>query len=73
MPMGPTYTAKQKDLNLPVGVSFYHFLSSRYLELAERHFSADILVPFPDSRVLYSTVPGKIKNSLKIQTCFFNQ
>ena len=35
-------------------VSFYHFLFSRYLELAERHFSSDILVPFPDSGVLYS-------------------
>ena len=34
-------------------VSFYHFLFSRYLELAERHFSSDILVPFPDSGVLY--------------------
>ena len=37
-------------------VSFYHFLFSRYLELAERHFSSDILVPFPDSGVLYSRV-----------------
>ena len=35
-------------------VSFYHFLFSRYLELAERHFWSDILVPFPDSGVLYS-------------------
>ena len=35
-------------------VSFYHFSFSRYLELAERHFSSDILVPFPDSGVLYS-------------------
>ena len=28
---------------------FYHFLFSRYLDLTERHFSSDILVPFPDS------------------------
>ena len=35
-------------------VPFYHFLFSRYLEFAERHFSSDILVPFPDSGVLYS-------------------
>ena len=33
---------------------FYHFSFSRYLELAERHFSSDILVPFPGSGVLYS-------------------
>ena len=30
------------------------FCCSRYLALAERHFSSDILVPFPDSRNLYS-------------------
>ena len=30
------------------------FCCSRYLVLAERHFSSDILVPFPDSRNLYS-------------------
>ena len=35
-------------------VPFYHFSFSRYLELGERHFSSDILVPFPDSGVLYS-------------------
>ena len=35
-------------------VSFYHFSFSRYLELAERHFSSDILVPFPDLGVLYN-------------------
>ena len=35
-------------------VALYHFLFSRYLELAERHFPSDILVPFPDLRVLYS-------------------
>ena len=35
-------------------VLFYHFSFSRYLELAERHFSSDILDPFPDSGVLYS-------------------
>ena len=39
-----------------VTVSFYHFLFLRYLELAERHFLSDILVPFPDSGVLYSRV-----------------
>ena len=33
-------------------VPFYHFLLLRYLVLAERHFSSDILVPFPDSRNL---------------------
>ena len=36
-------------------VSFYHFSFSRYLELAERLFSFDILVPFPDAGVLYSS------------------
>ena len=35
-------------------VPFYHFLFWRYLELAERHFLSDILVPFPDLEVLYS-------------------
>ena len=35
-------------------VFFYQFLFSRYLELTERHFSSNILVPFPDSGVLYS-------------------
>ena len=35
-------------------VPFYHFSFSRYLEIAERHFSSDILVPFPDLGVLYS-------------------
>ena len=33
---------------------FYHFLFSRYLGLTKRHFSSDILVPFPDSSDLYS-------------------
>ena len=35
-------------------VPFYHFLFSRYLGLTKRHFSLDILVPFPDSSDLYS-------------------
>ena len=35
-------------------VPLYHFLFLRYLVLAERHFSSDILVPFPDSSNLYS-------------------
>ena len=35
-------------------VLFYQFLFSRYLQLAERHFLSDILVPFPDWGVLYS-------------------
>ena len=35
-------------------VPFYHFSFSRYLELAECHFSSDILVPFPNLGVLYS-------------------
>ena len=35
-------------------VPVYHFSFSRYLELAERHFSSDIWVPFPDSGVLYN-------------------
>ena len=35
-------------------VPFYHFLFSRYLDLTKRHFSSDILVPFPDSSNLYS-------------------
>ena len=42
-------------------VPFYHFSFSRYLELAERHFSSDILVPFPDSGVLYSSGSNSIK------------
>ena len=37
-------------------VPFYHFLFSRYLDLTERYFSSDILVPFPDSSDLYSRV-----------------
>ena len=37
-------------------VSFYHFLFSRYLGLAKRRFSSDVLVPFPDSSDLYSRV-----------------
>ena len=35
-------------------VPFYHFLFSRYLVIVGRHFSSDILVPFPDWRNLYS-------------------
>ena len=35
-------------------VPSYHFLFSRCLDLTERHFLSDILVPFPDSRDLYS-------------------
>ena len=35
-------------------VPFYHFLFSRYLDLTERHFSSDILVPFPDLSDLHS-------------------
>ena len=34
----------------------HHFLFSRYLELTERHFLSDILVPFPDLSDLYSRV-----------------
>ena len=45
-------------------VPFYHFSFSRYLELAECHFSSDILVPFPDSGVLYSCVSRKCRISL---------
>ena len=37
-------------------VPFYHFLFSRYLFLTGRHFSSDILVPFPNSSNLYSRV-----------------
>ena len=44
-------------------VPFYHFSFSRYLELAERHFSSDILVPFPDLEVLYSRVQNTRNNS----------
>ena len=36
--------------------TFYHFLLSRYLGLTKRHFSSDILVPFPDLSDLYSRV-----------------
>ena len=35
-------------------VPFYHFLFSRYLGLTKRHFSSDILVPFPDLSDLYN-------------------
>ena len=35
-------------------VPFCHFLFSRYLGLAKRHFSSDILVPFPNLSDLYS-------------------
>ena len=35
-------------------VPLNHILLSRYLVLVERHFSSDILVPFPDLCNLYS-------------------
>ena len=35
---------------------FYHFLFSRYPGLSKRHFSSDILVPFPDSSDFCSCV-----------------
>ena len=41
-------------------VPFYHFLFSRYLDLKERHFSSDILVPLPDSSDLYSQAIGTL-------------
>ena len=47
-------------------VPFYHFSFSRYLELAEHHFSSDILVPFPDSEVLYSRGYLSINKQWKI-------
>ena len=37
-------------------VPFYHFLFSRYLDLTKRHFSSDVLVPFPDLSDSYSRV-----------------
>ena len=43
-------------------VLFYHFLFLRYLVLVQRHFSSDILVPFPDSKNLYSRVEKENKN-----------
>ena len=39
-------------------VPFYHFLSSRYVDLAELTFCLDALIPFPDSGVLYSRGHG---------------
>ena len=45
-------------------VPFYHFLFSRYLGLTKRHFSSDILVPFPDSSDLYSRVRDLIAEEL---------
>ena len=51
---------------LPFTVPFYHFPFSRYLELAEHHFSSDILVPLPDSGVLYSLVKDFIHYGLGI-------
>ena len=45
-------------------VPFYHFLFSRYLGLTKRHFSSDILVPFPDSSDLYSH-DGLLKSSFE--------
>ena len=47
-------------------VPLYHFLFLRYLELAERNFSSDILVPFPDSGVLYSVIK-EVEEGLKQQ------
>ena len=44
------------------------FLFSRYLELAERHFSSDILVPFPDSGVLYSRGHTQLLNAAESKT-----
>ena len=35
-------------------VPFYHFLFSRNVDLTKRHFSSDILVPFPDFSDQYS-------------------
>ena len=37
-------------------IRFLSFLISRYLDLTERHFLSDILVPFPDSSDLYIRV-----------------
>ena len=34
-------------------IPFYHFLFSRYLDLTGRHFSSDILVPFPNLSNFY--------------------
>ena len=45
-------------------ISFYHFLFSGYLGLTKRHFSSDILVPFPDSSDLYSRVRDFITEEL---------
>ena len=42
-------------------IPFYHYLFSRYLVLADRHFSSDILVPFPDSCNLCSCDPDQIR------------
>ena len=50
-------------------VPFCHFLSLRYLVLAEHHFLPDILVPFPDLCNLFSHVLGvKIVDYLQILT-----
>ena len=45
-------------------VPFYHFLFLKYLVLAERHFSSDSLVPFPDLCNLYTRI--KVGSNLKV-------
>ena len=51
-------------------VPFDHFLFLRYMVLAERHFSWDILVLFPDSHDVYSRDKStrKIKDFQKTST-----
>ena len=48
-------------------VPFYHFLFSRYLDLTERRFSSDVLVPFPDLSDLYSRVMTIIYYGIRSQ------
>ena len=46
-------------------VPLYRFLFSRYLDLTECHFLADIFVPFPDSSNWYSHEIGKETGIIK--------
>ena len=48
------YNCKAFIILVLFAVSVYHFLFSKYLDLTKRHFSSDVLVPFPDSSDLYS-------------------
>ena len=44
-------------------VPFYYIVLSRYLGLTKRHFSSDILVPFPDLSDFYSCGYTRARNT----------